>query len=298
MAFLVFSYIWEEPLVITLLQAMGCGLPGVTTCTRGMPEGQFRSTLTLLEGIHMFYSRGQVSRFVVLFQGRSGSTFLTTALGSHPQIRAAGEMLAQLRNQGAQAQLHWARESLTPPLLGRHAAIGFKTKLMDVLDPDGLAQLLKQMQPRTILLLRRNRVKLGVSWINIDRLHLEKGKWQSYTGEDRPSVPFTIAVDGFQCRLETLEELTQSLKSYVSKLGLPTLSLYYEYLLTDEQKTFERVFSFLGVKPKAIQPRCIKTTSDDLREVIKNFEELRSHYRGTPYEEMFDEVLVPGKAQT
>jgi hypothetical protein len=233
-----------------------------------------------------------------MFQGRSGSTLLTTALDSHPRIRATGEMLAELKDHGAEAQLQWARESLTPPLIGRHAAIGFKTKLMDVLDPDGLAKLLKQMQLRTILLQRRNRVKLVVSWINSERLHLKKGKWQSYTEEDRPSVPFAIAVDDFQCRLETLEELTQRLKSYVSKLGLPTLSLYYEDLLLDGQKTFERIFSFLRVKPKAVHPRCIKTTSDDLREVIENFEELYSHYRETPCEEMFNEVLVPGKTRT
>jgi LPS sulfotransferase NodH len=260
--------------------------------------GELRNSLTSLEEAHLFYLRSQVSRFVIMFQGRSGSTLLTTALDSHPRIRAAGETLAELKDHGAEAQLQMTRELLTPPLIGRHAVVGFKAKLMDVLDPEGFAKSLKEMRPSIILSLRRNSVKLVVSWINSERLHRKEGKWQSYTEEDRPSVPFIIAVDDFQCRLKTLEGLRWSLESYVSKLGLPTLSLYYEDLLTDEQKTFEQVFSFLGVKPEAVRPRCIKTTSDDLREVIKNFEDLRSHYRGTPYEEMFDEVLVPGKAQT
>ncbi len=43
--------------------------------------------------------------------------------------------------------------------------------------------------------------------------------------------------------------------------------------------------------------KCIKNTSDDLRKVIMNFDELRSHYIGTPFELMFDEVLVPTKAK-
>ena len=266
---------------------------GIATCARGTPEGQFRSTLAPLQGIHMLYLRGQVIRFVVFFQGRSGSSFLTTALDSHPQIRAAGEILADVWDQGAGAQLRQTQECLAPPLIGRHAAVGFKTKLMDVLDPEELATLLRQIQPRIILLLRRNRVKLVVSWINAARLHKKKHKWQSYTEEERPSLPFAIDIGDFMCRLQTLDGLRQSLACYVSGLGLPTLPLYYEDLLLDEQRAFERVFSLLRVKPKAVQPESIKTTSDNLREVIKNFEELRSHYRGTALEEMFDEVLVP-----
>ena len=35
-----------------------------------------------------------------------------------------------------------------------------------------------------------------------------------------------------------------------------------------------------------------KNINDDLREAVSNFDELRSHYVGTPYEQMFDEVLV------
>ena len=38
-----------------------------------------------------------------------------------------------------------------------------------------------------------------------------------------------------------------------------------------------------------------KNTNDDLREAVSNFDELRSHYIGTPYEQMFDEVLVSGQ---
>ena len=39
----------------------------------------------------------------------------------------------------------------------------------------------------------------------------------------------------------------------------------------------------------------LKVTSDDLRDSVKNFDELRARYVGTPYEPMFDEVLTPGR---
>jgi hypothetical protein len=44
-----------------------------------------------------------------------------------------------------------------------------------------------------------------------------------------------------------------------------------------------------------LESRTLKHTNDDLRQVILNFDELRSDYVGTPYECMFDEVLAPGR---
>jgi hypothetical protein len=38
----------------------------------------------------------------------------------------------------------------------------------------------------------------------------------------------------------------------------------------------------------------LKHTSDDLRQVVVNFEDLRRRYAGTPYAPMFDEVLAAG----
>jgi hypothetical protein len=78
----------------------------------------------------------------------------------------------------------------------------------------------------------------------------------------------------------------------VEDLVLPTLRLYYEDLLIDERTIFARVLSFLEVQPKPLQGGTLKNTSDDLREAISNFDELRSHYLGTPYEQMLDEVLI------
>jgi hypothetical protein len=44
-----------------------------------------------------------------------------------------------------------------------------------------------------------------------------------------------------------------------------------------------------------LEARTLKHTNDDLRQVILNFDELRSGYAGTPYEHMFDEALAPDR---
>jgi LPS sulfotransferase NodH len=228
-------------------------------------------------------------RFVILFMGRSGSTYLVDALASHPEVCAQWEGL--LGKKDADAQLQRARKFFTQSPNGGCLAVGFKTKLSRVKDREGFAKLLGEMGARIILLQRRNIVKHVVSWINSERIHDSTGYWNLWNEENR-LPPATIDVAKFDRRLEQVEKGKRALESYAENMELPTLWLYYEDLLVDRRATLERVFSFLGVRFEPVQGGTIKNTSDDLREALSNFDELRSHYIGTPYEHMFDEVLV------
>jgi LPS sulfotransferase NodH len=231
-------------------------------------------------------------RFVILFIGRSGSTYLVGALASHPEICAKWEGL--LGKKGADAQLQRARNFFTQPPDGGCPAVGFKTKLSHVRDRQGFANFLREMGARIILLQRRNIVKHVVSWANSERIHDATGRWNLWNEENR-LPPATIDVAQFDRRLEQVVKGKRALESYANSMELPTLRLDYEDLLLDRRATLERVFSFLGVRFEPVQAGSIKNTSDDLREAVSNFDELRSHYIGTPYEQMFDEVLVPAQ---
>ena len=61
-------------------------------------------------------------------------------------------------------------------------------------------------------------------------------------------------------------------------------------MLRDERKIFERVFSFVGVPCREVKGKALKVSSDQLRDVLGNFDELYSRYRDTPYQPMFDEI--------
>ena len=76
------------------------------------------------------FFKSQVNPFVLLFVERAGSTYLTSLLNSHPDVLALREQFDVLKQagKGTEAQLAWARELLTPPLIGRNRARGFKTK--------------------------------------------------------------------------------------------------------------------------------------------------------------------------
>lgn len=138
---------------------------------------------------------------------------------------------------------------------------------------------------------RRNQVKAVVSRINAKRLHDVTGNWNLYNEKERLPA-FEIDPDMFHQYLLERIQADEELTNFTEKLNLPTLKMVYEDLLVNRDRVLSRVFDFLGVDPFPVQGKTLKNTSDDLKEVILNFEQLRSKYSGTKFESMFDEVLA------
>ena len=158
--------------------------------------------------------RGSVTRFVLLFPGRSGSTYLISALDAHPAITAKGEVLDPIRPQGPEAQLDWTRRYFRGPIVNRSTAVGFKTKLRDVLDQDGFARLLTEFDARLIYLDRRNDVKHAISRITARRLKDTTGRWNRYDG-DATLEAFDVDLDDFAERLAAVEAEKATIAEYV-----------------------------------------------------------------------------------
>jgi LPS sulfotransferase NodH len=225
--------------------------------------------------------------FVILFQGRAGSTYLTEALGSHPEVHAWFEELSV--EETAAGQLESARAMLAAPPDASCRAFGFKAKLVDLFDPDAFAEVLREAHARVIALHRRNLVKWTVSWFTSDRLNETTGDWNLYREHDR-LPPLEIDLDLFRERLAYVEAAAQRLRDFVAELELPTLTLHYEDLLADAAEFLRLAQAFLGVEPRPLAGRSIKNTPEDLAEVVLNVAELRAQYAGTRYEAMFDDV--------
>ncbi len=236
-----------------------------------------------------------VSRFVILFVERSGSTYLATLLASHPRILARREEFAHLRQRGVggAGQLEWARKFWSPGLLNRYRAVGFKTKLVDILDPQGFTRLLVERRVHVIELHRRNLVKAVVSTLNARRLHEASGNWNLLRESDR-LPPLRVEPEEFERLLQERIRWERELEDFSAGLPLPLVRLYYEDLLEDESAFVGRVLDFLRVERRPLRGRTLKNTQDDLRRALLNFDELRLRYAGTPWDAMFDEVVRPG----
>lgn len=240
-----------------------------------------------------FYFRSQITPYVILFVERDGSTYLTSLLSEHPHIDAIYERFAVLHQKGlgAAEQLAWVERYYAFPLISRIGAVGFKTKLADVLDLEAFTRFLHERGIKIIHMQRRNRIKAVVSRINARRLWEATGKWNLYREKDR-LPPLEIDLAEFAAFLREREEADQALSAYVNGLQLPALRVCYEELLTNRQRVLQETFSFLGVPFVDVKGKTKKNTSDDLRDAVANFDDLRAAYAGSPYERMFDEVLV------
>ncbi len=245
-----------------------------------------------------YFIRPQITPYIILFIERDGSTYLTSMLMSHPQVEAVYEHFAVMKQQGttAEEQLHWAQSFLTPPLIGKKKAVGFKTKLVDVLDHEGFAAIVQKTGCRIIQMRRRNFIKAVVSRINARRLFEASGKWNLYQESDR-MPPLQINLVEFDQFIKEREQADQELDDYAASLKLPRLIIEYEDLLTAKDQTLNSLFAFLKIKDLPVQSKTLKNTSDDLREVVLNFDELRAHFAGTVYDAMFDEMPAQPSVQ-
>lgn len=246
-----------------------------------------------IPSMRALYLRPQVHPYVILFIERDGSTYLTSLLSTHPQIDAIYERFAVLKQKGAGSdeQLAWAREFFTPRWLNHVKAVGFKTKLIDVFDLAGFGALLKEKNVCIIQMQRRNRVKAVVSRINARRLFESSGNWNLYKESDRLEA-ITIAPALFAKYLREREQADQELEDFTRTLNLNTLKIVYEDLLTNRDGTLSKIFDFLHIDSVALAGKTIKNTSDNLRDAVLNFDELRNVYAQTPYADQFDEVLA------
>ncbi len=241
----------------------------------------------------MLVSRVGLRRFAILFPGRSGGTFLASALQQHRSISLRTEPLTASQHLGSDGQAQWIRQYLRGPLVGTHRAVGLTTKLGDILDPDMTADVLRALDTRIVLLERRNDVKHAISIIRARALKDSTGSWNRRS-PDPGLGPIAVTPEDFALRLERSRARKAATAAYAEGLGLALLRIDYAELLTAPADTFARVFEFVGISPAVVTGETYKVTSDDLRASVRNFDELRGHYVGTPLEPMFDEVLVPG----
>ncbi len=218
---------------------------------------------------------------------------MVNMLKSHPDIMADYERLDVMKqeNKTAAEQLAWVREFLTPPLVGKYKAVGFKTKLKDVLDMDGFTHLLQQKRPHIIHMQRRNVIKAVVSRVNARRLHDKTGTWNLYNESDR-LAPAVLDFEQFDTMVRNREAQDAALSEFVARFNLPKMVIAYEDLLQNRDHILRELFDFLHVRWVPVAATTKKNTGDDLREAIANYDEIRAHYAATRYAAMFDEVLV------
>ena len=240
-----------------------------------------------------------MKKTIILFEGRTGSTHLATLLHQSPNISFLGEEPALLKSEGWQAQENWICQLFDHPLEFNDPRIkpsakvlGFRIKLRDVVNLQQFQKLLEKYDVSIIYMRRLNLVKQAVSSIRAIDLAKTKGYYNLDHHKHKDGLSaYSIPFQRFDQTLKWIEEVDLKLQDFIKTLNQPICQVCYEELLANRDAVLNKVIQFLDVPPFTPVEVVAKHTSDDLSEVISNFDVLVSRYKNTPYAEMFTEGL-------
>ncbi len=231
-------------------------------------------------------------RFVVVANGRTGSTLLVNLLRSHPAIQCEDEILNERRWRGGCRPLGWLARAFPLPYLAWRArratqpVFGFKLKTGGQV-PD-LGRTLHSLHHhgwRLIYLQRRDVLQQTLSW----SVAQASGCWQ--TTAEQPRAPYTITldVDDFLRDLRTCVKDRQLLADLI--LQLPHLPLNYEDDLAHGDRwpaTVARLCAFLSVAPAPLTSRTAKTWEQPYSEVVTNYADILAAVAASPFVYLVD----------
>ena len=224
------------------------------------------------------------NRFVVLFIGRAGSSYLRELLNSHRMISMRPEILVKFKEEGdAKGQMRIVRQVLFSPAPKSYAhCLGFKTKLRDVLDQEAFSTLLQESSCSIISLKRYNIVKHAVSRLNARRLFRTQGLW-NITSNEQSLGPLTIEPCKLRELIIDMQEQQREIDVFVNNLRLPTMEVFYEDLLDNKEQCLQRICCFLGAPYLNMRSNLLKNTDNCLEGAIENFPEVCQEFLGSEY---------------
>jgi len=237
-----------------------------------------------------------ITKFILLFEGRTGSSYLTSSLNSHPNIKMLWEIIGTYyatqnknkKNLMAERQKEWIQHFYS---IKRNniKALGFKTKLRDIADKEWLANFLEQNKIKIIYSTRKNIIRLTVSILNAQQLHK---KWNTWNAYNKKQIPKSLFIDIPKFNNELIERVAieSELKSFINNLNLPKIKIYYSELLQNEDKLHKKLYSFLNIPYYKTKGNYYKNTPQKLKNFIKNYQELYNYYKNTKYKSMFDKI--------
>lgn len=243
---------------------------------------------------------GSYQKFIILSMPRSGTNYLSYLLHDHPQVVSLGELYDKRVIWSTPAKpwlegksyLKLFRDFFPVLFLKLFAyskyprsviAVGFRFFYWHAeLYPSVLRYLLDQSDIRIIHLKRQNMLENLVSL----KIALETNIWISLKQKTEPRVKLKIS------HHECVEYFTYTEKSWETYdkvfSGFSIIDVFYEDLCKNQQEELKRILSFLGVSYRRLTCPLKKQNTRRLRDVILNYDELKTQFRHTKWKNFFD----------
>jgi hypothetical protein len=235
---------------------------------------------------------------------------LVYLLRSHPKICSHGEVFTPSKIRGITGTyLQKSREQpgflelllrerdrdpvrflykIVLDLQGKNVA-GFKLKHGQLVLPEYKPlreAIASDLDFRIIHLKRENLLRRFLSHYIVNRVTYAT---MAVEGQTVPEVP-PVRLDPYECQRDF--ETTQRQEAEFRELFARhrSFSLSYEEMVARNPARMAALLDFLGVSPRELTTPTKKLGNDDLRRAIANFDELRSHFAGSPFSKFFEDT--------
>lgn len=227
-----------------------------------------------------------MTRYIITFTPRIGSTWLERLLDSHPEIACNGEAFG--KRQGT--DMTWlGSENFLENIVFRHTtehSTGCKVSGDQVLIPNNWRKtgwnhmwdlVVADPEIKIIHLNRRNPILQYVSM-----MIRKQGGPTKLTSEDR-RVNRTVEVD-----VEEFLEITKRNRKEHERFkrelsNHPSIGITYEDMCNDTEHELRRVTEFLGVEYHPMESKLLKINNHPMRKTIRHYDNLRRKLRGTKW---------------
>jgi LPS sulfotransferase NodH len=248
------------------------------------------------ESKNISWQRSKIKYFILLTNGRSGSTCLLDLFDSHPQIATNPHTFFNYTN----LPTNFSQKKYT---YSRKNILGFKFKAQ----PDDLIkdehniykarqelQQLVDQEVSIIYLQRKNILKRALSKL-VAQNELKKLNYNfNFTKEEHKCLEihsFKIDIDlqELQEIIKECEEQEQFNQQVINQV--PCLKLIYEEDLLREsnhQNTLDKICDFLNLEYSPAKTKYAKIAPDKMQNYISNYDELQQEFQHTHYQQYLD----------
>lgn len=241
-----------------------------------------------MKDLHVYLGRKRLvrahrdfTRFIILTRSRSGSNLLWSYLRRHPNIHIEGEILAH--RKGRHVEVYLDRFFGYQPR--RIRASGFKIFYYHPMDDNSgeVWEALAGIKDLKVIHLKRdNLLEVQVSW----KKAMLSDQWVAGTGGPAPA---RIRLDPRECEEAFRRTLAWQKQAGERFAGQEVMELTYEDFIRDPSGQLDAVQEFLQVAVRKLGTEMKKQQKKPVREVVSNYEEIRNHFKDSPWHRFFEQ---------
>jgi len=227
-------------------------------------------------------------RFIVAGTPRSGSTWLQTLLKQMPGVFCTGELLDLPNLKSGGWKRPWPALKKYWEQHAKSRACGFRFFYHSLtMFPQILEAWENIKSDKTIHIIhfsRENLLELVTSW----EIAWKDKVWKVTSDKRQNKIKLNLEPEFYKNKFEEIEAGLERLRSDLS--DHPTLSLTYEELVVEREKSLHSICNFLGAdfNPNARSAHR-KKEKRPLPEIHENYKELREYFSDTKYSKWFIE---------